>query len=168
MPGSPPTRMAEASTRPPPRTRSNSAMPDTVRGGGTSVAARSVSATRAPRAPAQPLGGGTGRQRRLLDDGVPRATGVAAARPLGVGRAAGRAGEGDAVRHQRSSMPRATRPSARRRSVRCATASEARIAKVKSQRPQAVSTPPHAHTLRDDDVERDEEDVRHGKPTRAS
>ena len=37
MPGSPPTRMAEAGTRPPPRTRSSSAMPERARGSGGSV-----------------------------------------------------------------------------------------------------------------------------------
>src|SRR6056297_150653 len=42
MPGSPPTRMALAGTSPPPNTRSSSAMPEPVRGGGDSVAERSV------------------------------------------------------------------------------------------------------------------------------
>ncbi len=58
MPGSPPTRIAEAGTRPPPRTRSNSAMPVGRRGGGSAVPARSTNATRRP---APPLAAGPGR-----------------------------------------------------------------------------------------------------------
>lgn len=58
MPGSPPTRIAEAGTKPPPRTRSNSAIPDCARGGGVSWVARSVSSMAEPRrAPKDLLGG---------------------------------------------------------------------------------------------------------------
>ena len=51
MPGSPPTRMAEAGTRPPPSTRSNSSKPLLARGGWASVVARSVSGIDLPLAP---------------------------------------------------------------------------------------------------------------------
>ena len=46
----PPKRMAEAGTSPPPNTRSNSAMPDIVRGGGSSASASDDSGTVRPRA----------------------------------------------------------------------------------------------------------------------
>jgi hypothetical protein len=49
MPGSPPTKIAEAGTRPPPKTRSNSSNPDFVRGGGASFVAKSVSSIDDPR-----------------------------------------------------------------------------------------------------------------------
>ena len=49
MPGSPPTRIAEAGTNPPPSTRSNSATPLQVRGGGASVLLRSLSTIDLPR-----------------------------------------------------------------------------------------------------------------------
>jgi hypothetical protein len=51
MPGSPPTRMAEAGTSPPPSTRSSSSIPDEARGGGASSVARSVSGITRPLAP---------------------------------------------------------------------------------------------------------------------
>src|SRR5689334_16196685 len=48
MPGSPPTSTAEAGTRPPPNTRSSSAMPVVQRGGGSASPARPTKATRLP------------------------------------------------------------------------------------------------------------------------
>src|SRR5580700_3312572 len=60
MPGSPPINSAEPGTRPPPVTRSNSAMPVTRRGGGASSDFRSSSANLRPfsRLPALlPMGG---------------------------------------------------------------------------------------------------------------
>src|SRR6056297_4005810 len=49
MPGSPPTRIALAGTRPPPSTLSNSSIPEQVRGGGVSLADKSVSVIGVPR-----------------------------------------------------------------------------------------------------------------------
>ena len=43
MPGSPPTKIADAGTKPPPKTRSNSSIPEFVRGSGASWLAKSVS-----------------------------------------------------------------------------------------------------------------------------
>ena len=64
MPGSPPTRIAEAGTRPPPSTRSSSAMPLRLRGSGGSSAARSPRAMRRPRAgPSVRAGGAFGEAR---------------------------------------------------------------------------------------------------------
>src|ERR1700679_2393382 len=60
MPGSPPTRIAEPGTSPPPQTRSNSVMPVTRRGGGASSVLRSSSAKRRPltrRVALLPMGG---------------------------------------------------------------------------------------------------------------
>src|ERR1700759_2624616 len=60
IPGSPPISSAEPGTRPPPVTRSNSAMPVTRRGGGASSDLRSSSANLRPfsRRPALlPMGG---------------------------------------------------------------------------------------------------------------
>src|SRR5258708_2159522 len=60
MPGSPPIRSAEPGTRPPPVTRSNSAMPVMRRGGGASSDLRSSRANLWPlrRLPARaPMGG---------------------------------------------------------------------------------------------------------------
>src|SRR6056297_1618687 len=48
MPGSPPTRSAEAATRPPPSTRSSSLRPEWVRGGAASSVVRSVRGMRFP------------------------------------------------------------------------------------------------------------------------
>ena len=45
MPGSPPTSTAEAGTRPPPSTRSSSAMPVGARGGGSALPARPTKLT---------------------------------------------------------------------------------------------------------------------------
>ncbi len=50
MPGSPPTRIAEAGTMPPPRTRSSSPMPESARGSGGSSVASAPRAIRLPRA----------------------------------------------------------------------------------------------------------------------
>ena len=55
MPGSPPTKMADAATNPPPKTRSSSAMPEAARGGASACVARSVSAIVRPLATG-PLG----------------------------------------------------------------------------------------------------------------
>ena len=43
IPGSPPTKIAEAGTKPPPKTRSSSSIPEWVRGNGASWLAKSVS-----------------------------------------------------------------------------------------------------------------------------
>jgi hypothetical protein len=51
MPGSPPTRIAEAGTSPPPSTRSSSASPVPVRGGGAVSPRSPVSGTARPRLP---------------------------------------------------------------------------------------------------------------------
>ena len=51
MPGSPPTRIADAGTSPPPSTRSSSSIPEAARGGASATVARSVSAMVRPRAP---------------------------------------------------------------------------------------------------------------------
>ncbi len=106
MPGSPPTSSAEPGTRPPPVTRSNSAMPVTRRGGGSSSVFRSSSAKRRPlprrRALAADRRGGA-----LLGDRVPAAAGLASARPFGMRRAAGLADKGEiaiARSHQVSSI----------------------------------------------------------------
>src|SRR5271156_1341612 len=48
MPGSPPIRTAEPGTRPPPSTRSSSAMPVLARGGGAASPARPTKATALP------------------------------------------------------------------------------------------------------------------------
>src|SRR5580693_1414587 len=48
MPGSPPTRTAEPGTRPPPSTRSSSAMPVLARGGGAASPAKPTKATAFP------------------------------------------------------------------------------------------------------------------------
>ena len=57
MPGSPPTSTAEEGTRPPPSTRSSSAMPVTARGGGSVLPARPTKLTGRPVA-ALPAGPG--------------------------------------------------------------------------------------------------------------
>src|SRR5882762_3621037 len=61
IPGSPPTSSAEPGTKPPPHTRSNSAIPVGRRGGCSSVVFRSSSANWRPRArflASPPMGGG--------------------------------------------------------------------------------------------------------------
>ena len=86
MPGSPPTRTTEAGTKPPPRTRSSSAMPEWARGRGGGFALEADEGDPA-------VGGGLRGVRAgfdgFLDEGVPFAAGVAAAGPLGVDGAAG-------------------------------------------------------------------------------
>ncbi len=60
MPGSPPIRMAEPATMPPPQTRSNSSLPLRQRGSSIVAAARSVKAmARPPPALAPPNAFGT-------------------------------------------------------------------------------------------------------------
>ena len=66
MPGSPPTSTAEAGTRPPPSTRSSSAMPMAARGGGSALPARPTKAT-LPRCPTgAPCAAGPGRATTVL------------------------------------------------------------------------------------------------------
>ncbi len=48
IPGSPPTSTTEAGTKPPPSTRSNSAIPAWARGGGSALPCRPTKATRRP------------------------------------------------------------------------------------------------------------------------
>ncbi len=59
MPGSPPTRIALAATSPPPSTRSNSPMPVSRRGGGSTWPSRPTKATLPPGLRAGPGRGST-------------------------------------------------------------------------------------------------------------
>src|SRR6476620_6738506 len=79
MPGSPPTRTAEPGTRPPPSTRSNSAMPVGSRGASRVSVCRpsKEAALRLPPLIATRAGGSRG----LLDDAVPFPAGRACAGP---------------------------------------------------------------------------------------
>ena len=81
MPGSPPIRMAEPATMPPPQTRSNSSLPLRQRGSSTVAAARSVKAMARP---AAAVGAAEGLRRGLddlFDQRVPLAAGFATSRP---------------------------------------------------------------------------------------
>src|SRR5262249_44823661 len=57
MPGSPPIRMAEPGTSPPPTTRSNSAMPVARRASSAGLPLRAGSSMQRPLPPLSPLGG---------------------------------------------------------------------------------------------------------------
>ena len=88
MPGSPPIRVAEPGTKPPPATRSSSPMPVTTRGSGFDAPDRSSSGKGRP-ARAAPRGGAADAERRgFLDDGVPLAAGLAFSLPALRDRAA--------------------------------------------------------------------------------
>ncbi len=97
MPGSPPTRIAEAGTRPPPSTRSSSAMPVGMRGGGAEVPLRPTKLDAPPAAGAC----GPGRWRRVSAASSTRVfhSPQASQRPchFGMGGAAGLADEAGAV-----------------------------------------------------------------------
>ena len=89
MPGSPPTRIAEPGTSPPPHTRSNSAMPVSRRGGRVLSPRQADEIERAPPRPASaPRLFGGAVARHLLDQAVPGA--AASQRPVhfGMDRAA--------------------------------------------------------------------------------
>ncbi len=84
MPGSPPTRSAEPGTSPPPVTRSSSAMPVEMRGGGSPKPSRSMRARSRGRARRpMPQGCPGAALRGFLDDGVPLTARFAPARPFG-------------------------------------------------------------------------------------
>ena len=88
MPGSPPISVAEPGTKPPPATRSSSPMPVTMRGSGSDSPARSSSGKGRPPAAAPRRRRADAQRRRLLDDGVPLAAGIALALPALGDRAA--------------------------------------------------------------------------------
>ena len=83
MPGSPPTRIAEPRTKPPPVARSSSAMPDAMRGASSISPDSEVSATARPLRGERRLCGPPPMppRRAFLDERVPLAAGVAFARP---------------------------------------------------------------------------------------
>ena len=98
MPGSPPTRMADAGTRPPPSTRSSSAMPgEGARQRRLGRSARSPRAIRRPRPAPRVRPAGPSARPASSTMRVPGAAGVAAAGPFRVGGAAGGADEGGAA-----------------------------------------------------------------------
>ncbi len=96
IPGSPPSRITEPRTKPPPVTRSNSAMPDAVRGASLLSPCRPSSGNTRPfaregRVAAGPTIGFAAPG--FLDDRVPAAAGLALALPAVVDRAAALADE---------------------------------------------------------------------------
>jgi hypothetical protein len=102
MPGSPPTRIAEAGTSPPPSTRSKFVNA----GGGAGrrgFFGRKVGQRDRPTLGPQRLR--AGRERRLFDDGVPAAAGIAFARPICDGGAAGVQVKAGGLFHGGESLP---------------------------------------------------------------
>ena len=112
MPGSPPTRIVEPGTRPPPHTRSSSAMPVSRRGG-PALSPRSATKSRPRERAASGLGAEAFRRRgarHFLDQAVPGAAGLAPPGPARRDRAAllaGKAGLG--FRHARAVEPSQSR-----------------------------------------------------------
>src|ERR1700682_4386377 len=95
MPGSPPKRSTEPRTKPPPVTRSNSLIPDGVRGASSpSPASGSSLKARPLRLPGCGAGEGSLAPPRFRGDGFPSAAGFALALPARIDRAAGLADEG--------------------------------------------------------------------------
>ena len=83
MPGSPPSSSTEPRTKPPPVTRSNSAMPE-ARRGASWVSPDSGSSAKAPALARRPAGAGGDALGAFLGDRVPLAAGVALALPAAV------------------------------------------------------------------------------------